>query len=158
MRFSSDIWIHHSQRDYTWLLTFKEIDLSLIVRSHSLDFDIKLGFNFKIESCEDINDFILCEYNFDSHIVSKIICENDKIAALILWDRKQITYVRMNKIKRLLWLNSSLSEYLLFHLLFLNTELINWFWLLFYLLHEFMKFNSQSYSLNILDIINIKIV
>ena len=57
--------------------------LILIVRSHSLDFDIKLSFNLKIESCEDINDFVLDEYSFDSHIADKIICENDKIAALI---------------------------------------------------------------------------
>ena len=75
--------------------------LILIVRSHSLDFDIKLGFNLKIELCEDINDFILNEYSFDSHIADKIIHEDDKIAALILEDRKQITNVRMNKIKRL---------------------------------------------------------
>jgi len=57
---------------------------TLIIRSHFLDFDIKLSFNFKIELCEDINDFIFDEYNFDSHIADKIICEDDKIAALIL--------------------------------------------------------------------------
>jgi len=58
--------------------------LILIVRSHSLDFDIKLGFDLEIESCEGINDLILGEYSFDSHIADKIICESDKIAALIL--------------------------------------------------------------------------
>src|SRR5947207_6119714 len=54
-----------------------------VVRSHSLDFDIKLSFNLEIELCENINDFILCEYSFDSHIANKIICEDDKIVALI---------------------------------------------------------------------------
>ena len=58
--------------------------LTLIVRLHSLDFDIKLGFNLKIELCEDINDLILDEYNLNSHIMSKIICESDKITVLIL--------------------------------------------------------------------------
>ena len=58
--------------------------LILIIRLHSLDFDIKLSFNLKIELCEDINDFVLCEYSFDSHIVSKIIHEDDKIMTLIL--------------------------------------------------------------------------
>ena len=58
--------------------------LTLVVRSYSLDFDIKLGFDLKIESCENINDFILNKYSFDSHIVSKIICKDDKIIILIL--------------------------------------------------------------------------
>ena len=35
------------------------IILILIIRLHSLDFDIKLDFDLEIESCEDINDFIL---------------------------------------------------------------------------------------------------
>ena len=60
------------------------IILISVVRSHFLDFDIKLNFNFKIKLCEDINDFILDEYNFDSHIADKIIHEDDKIIALIL--------------------------------------------------------------------------
>ena len=64
------------------------IILIFVVRSHSLDFDIKLNFNLEIESCEDINDLILDEYNLNSHIADKIICESDKIAALILWNRK----------------------------------------------------------------------
>ena len=55
----------------------------LVIRSHSLDFDIKLSFDLEIELCEDINDFILCEYSFDSHIADKIIYENDKITVLI---------------------------------------------------------------------------
>src|SRR5947207_3578486 len=62
--------------------------LILIIRSHSLDFDIKLNFNLKIKSCESINDFILDEYSFDSHIANKIIHEDDKIVILILEDRK----------------------------------------------------------------------
>ena len=60
------------------------IILILVIRLYSLDFDIKLSFNLKIELCEDINDFILYEYSFDSYIVDKIIHEDDKIAALIL--------------------------------------------------------------------------
>src|SRR5436190_18386324 len=64
----------------------KELIIILIsvVRSHFFDFDIKLDFDLKIESCENINDFILSEYSFDSHIADKIIYKNDKIAALIL--------------------------------------------------------------------------
>ena len=60
------------------------IILIFIIRSYSLDFDIKLSFNLKIESCKDINNFILCEYSFDSHIANKIICEDNKIIILIL--------------------------------------------------------------------------
>src|SRR6266487_279568 len=60
------------------------IILILIIRSYSLDFDIKLGFDLKIELCEDINDFILCEYSFDSYIASKIIHEDNKIIIFIL--------------------------------------------------------------------------
>ena len=138
------------------------IIFTLIVRSHSLDFDIKLSFNLKIESCEDINDFILCEYSFDSHIMNKIIHEDDKITAFISWYKKQITNIRMNKIKKLLWLNSLFSEYLLFHLFFLNAELTDWFQLLFCFLFsflcEFMKSDFQSYLLNIFDIINIEMI
>ena len=52
------------------------IILIFVVRLHFLDFDIKLSFDFKIESCEDINDFILDEYSFNSHIADKIIHEN----------------------------------------------------------------------------------
>ena len=136
--------------------------LILVIRSHFLDFDIKLSFNLKIKLCEDINDFILDEYSFNSYIVSKIIHEDNKIAALILWDRKQITYVRMNKIKKLFWLNFSFFKYSFFHLLFLNTKLTDWFWFLFYFLFsflcEFMKSDFQSYLLNILDIINIEMI
>jgi hypothetical protein len=64
------------------------IILIFIIRLYSLDFDIKLSFNLEIELCEDINNLILDEYSFDSHIVNKIIHEDDKIAALILEDRK----------------------------------------------------------------------
>ena len=60
------------------------IILIFVVRLHSLDFDIKLGFDLEIESCEGINDFILDEYSFNPHIADKIIHEDDKIAALIL--------------------------------------------------------------------------
>ena len=133
-----------------------------VVRLHFFNFDIKLNFNFKIKLCKDINNFILDEYSFDSHIADKIIYKDDKIIALIFWDKKQITYVKINKIKKLFWLNSLFSEYLFFHLLFLNTKLTNWFWFLFWFLFsffcEFMKFDFQSYLLNIFDIINIKMI
>ena len=128
-----------------------------VVRSHSLDFDTKLGFDLEIEPCEGINGFILGGYSFNPHIAGKIIREGDKIAALILWDRKRTTNVRMNKIKKLLWLNPSLSEYPRFHLLSLDTGLADWLQLLFYL-HELVKSDFQSYLLNILDVINIEII
>ncbi len=54
-----------------------------IVKLYFFDFNIKLSFNFKIELCKNINDFILDKYNFDSHIADKIICENNKIMTLI---------------------------------------------------------------------------
>ena len=73
--------IHERLKELTTILI-------LIVRSHPLDFDTKLGFNLEIESCEGINDFILGEYSFDSHIASKIIHEDDKIITLILEDKK----------------------------------------------------------------------
>jgi len=55
----------------------------LVVRLHFFNFYIKLSFDLEIESCKNINDFILNEYSFNSHIISKVICEDDKIAALI---------------------------------------------------------------------------
>ena len=143
--------VHEELKELTTILI-------LVVRSYSLDFDIKLGFDLEIELCEDINDLILGEYSLNSHIADKIICESDKIVTLILWDRKWITNVRMNKIKRLLWLNSLFSEYLLFHLLFLSTGQADWLWLLFCLLWRFVKFNFQDYLLNIFDIINIEMI
>ena len=55
----------------------------LVVRLHFFNFYIKLSFDLEIESCKNINDFIFNEYSFNSHIISKVICEDDKIAALI---------------------------------------------------------------------------
>ena len=60
------------------------IILIFVVKLHFLDFDIKLGFDLKIKSCKNINDFILDEYSFNSHITDKIIYKDDKIATLIL--------------------------------------------------------------------------
>ena len=68
--------IHERLKELITILIF-------IIRLHSLDFNIKLSFNLKIELSEDINNFILDEYNVNSHITDKIIHENDKIAALI---------------------------------------------------------------------------
>ena|SRR5947207_1496109 len=68
--------IHEELKELITILIF-------IVRSYFLDFDIKLSFDFEIELCEDINNFVLSEYNFDSHIINKIIYKNDKIITLI---------------------------------------------------------------------------
>ncbi len=77
------------------------IILNFIIRSHFLDFDIKLSFDFKIKLHEYINDFILDEYSFDLKILSKIIYKDNKITEFILENKKQIINIRMNKIKKL---------------------------------------------------------
>ena len=141
--------VHEELKELTTILIF-------VVRSYSLDFDIKLSFDLKIKLCENINNFILDEYNFDSHIADKIICEDDKIMTLIFWDKKWITNIRINKIKRIFWLNFLLSEYSLFHLLFLSTDLTNRF--RFLSCFQLVKSDFQSYSLNIFDIVDIEMI
>jgi len=81
--------VHNDRLSKNRLAIHEELEglttiLISVVKSHSLDFDIKLGFDLKIELCEGINDLILGGYSLDPHIVSKIIHESDKIVALIL--------------------------------------------------------------------------
>ena len=80
--------IHNNRLSKNKLVIHKELKkliiiLIFIVRLYFLDFDIKLNFNLEIKSCENINDFIFCKYNFDSNITDKIIHKDDKIMTFI---------------------------------------------------------------------------